>query len=151
MPAIRAHVVIALFMRCEKGRMNMASRINLRMTVLLACGLGIAAPAVAQNEPVVVYAEPQAGKTELVRFADLDLRSTAGTKRLAARVGGAIERVCEIDLGRDGLQDRGYYACADQAWSDVQPRIGQAILAAQSLAEAPSAAVTAIAVRAIAP
>lgn len=135
----------------------MATGTNLRMTAVVVCGLAaslaIGTPAaIAQDEPVVIQAEPQEARIERVKFADLDLNSERDALRLASRVGGAIERVCELDLGRDGLQDRGYYSCAGQAWNYAQPQIGKAIMAAQlaSLGGAPSAATTAIIVRAIA-
>ena len=140
----------------RKGRIKMATQHNLRMTAIVVCGLGaslaVATPsAIAQEQPVVIQGEPQEVRIEHVKFADLDLSSARDAKRLSARVGGAVERVCEIDLGRDGLQDKGYYRCAGLAWSDAQEQIGKAVMAAQlaSLDDAPAAVTTAIAVRAI--
>jgi UrcA family protein len=89
--------------------------------------IAIAVPALAQEPPVVVYGESSGVKTERVVFADLQLASLSDQTRLHHRVGGAIERVCDIDLGRDGLQDRGYYACADAAWGAAAPQIAEAI------------------------
>ena len=83
--------------------------------------------AAAQEPPVVVYGEAINAQTERVRFADLNLASGRDQSRLHNRVGGAIERVCGIDLGRDGLQDRGYYSCSDSAWSAAAPQIAEAI------------------------
>ena len=135
----------------------MATQHNLRMTAVVVCGLAaslvVATPsAIAQEQPVVVLGEPQEVRIERVGFADLDLSSTRDARRLSSRVGGAIERVCELDLGRDGLQDKGYYSCAGLAWSDAEAQIGKAVMAAQlaSLDDSPSAAITAITVRAIA-
>ncbi len=85
-----------------------------------------AAPGSAQ-EPVFVYGDALNSNVERVAFADLKLASLSGQKRLHRRVGGAIERVCDLDLGRDGLQDRGYYACADAAWGAAAPQIAEAI------------------------
>ena len=85
-----------------------------------------AAPASGQ-EPVVVYGEALDANSERVAFADLKLASLSGQKRRHQRVGGALERVCDIDLGRDGLQDRGYYSCADAAWGSAAPQIAEAI------------------------
>ena len=66
-----------------------------------------------------------------VRFADLNLRTMHDQIRLRHRVGGAIERVCDIDLGRDGLQDRGLMAApimpgAGRAADDPCPATGHA-------------------------
>ena len=88
-----------------------------------ACG----SPAVAQEPEFTVYGESMNAQIERVAFADLDLASARGQSSLNHRVGGAIERVCDIDLGRDGLQDRGYYACASNAWGSAAPQIAEAI------------------------
>jgi UrcA family protein len=86
-----------------------------------------AAPASSQETPVFVYGEALNANIERVDFADLKLASLSGQKRLHQRVNGAIERVCDLDLGRDGLQDRGYYACADSAWDGAAPQIAEAV------------------------
>ena len=104
---------------------------RLAPTVLAAllsgmAALAHAAPASAQ-QPVVVYGEALNANTERVAFADLRLASLSGQKRLHQRVGGAIERVCDLDVGRQGLQDRGYYSCADTAWAAAAPQIAEAI------------------------
>ena len=87
-----------------------------------------ASPAAAQEpEAVSVIGEVVNAQTERVPFADLDLADASAQKRLHHRVSGAIERVCQIDLGRDGLQDRGYYSCADAAWGAAAPQIAEAV------------------------
>jgi UrcA family protein len=88
-----------------------------------ACG----SPAFAQEPPVVVYGEASNAQSERVAFADLDLASARDQSRLHNRVNGAIERICDLDLGRDGLQDRGYYACATNAWGAAAPQIAEAV------------------------
>ena len=87
-----------------------------------------ATPAAAQEPPVVVYGEISGANIERVAFADLNLASLSDQKRLHNRVTGAIERVCDIDLGRDGLQDRGYYSCTEAAWGSAAPQIAEAIV-----------------------
>ena len=84
------------------------------------------APASAQVDPIAVYGEVQSVRAERVRFADLNLASSRDRIRLGNRVMGAIERVCDVDLGRDGLQDRGYYQCANSAWFRAVPQISYA-------------------------
>jgi UrcA family protein len=86
-----------------------------------------AAPVMAQEPPVVVYGETTGANTERVAFADLNLAKAQDQSRLHNRVNGAIERVCDIDLGRDGLQDRGFYSCANAAWGAAAPQIAEAI------------------------
>ena len=102
-------------------------------TVIAALLSGIVAfsacpsPALAQERQVTVFGEATNARSERVAFADLDLASARGQSNLNHRVGGAIERTCVIDLGRDGLQDRGYYACAANAWGAAAPQIAEAI------------------------
>jgi len=100
-------------------------------TVIAALLSGIVAfsscPATAQEPQVTVYGEAVNAKTELVAFAGIDLASARGQSSLHRRVDAAIERVCDLDLGRDGLQDRGYYACADKARDAAAPQIAEAI------------------------
>ncbi len=88
----------------------------------------VAQPASAQESEVFVYGEPIRANIVRVRFADLNLRIPRDRIRLHHRVGGVIERVCDVDLGRDGLQDRGYYACTNRAWGSAAPQIAQAIV-----------------------
>jgi UrcA family protein len=83
--------------------------------------------AVAQERPVVVQADPSIVKSERVSFASLDLNSQRGRKALHFRIAGAVERVCEKDLGRDGLQASDYYRCETGAWNRAQPHIDRAI------------------------
>jgi UrcA family protein len=106
----------------------MLIRQKLQLVAALASGLTaslflVAQPASAQESPVIVYGEPIHANTVRVHFADLNLRTVHDQVRLHHRVGGAIERVCDIDLGRDGLQDNGYYGCAYHAWGMAAPQI----------------------------
>jgi UrcA family protein len=96
------------------------------VAALLSGTLGYATPVSAQEAPVFVYGEAQPVKAERVHFADLNLARSRDRVRLGNRVQGAIERVCDIDLGRDGLQDRGYYQCTNAAWFRAVPQISYA-------------------------
>jgi UrcA family protein len=109
----------------------MLIRQKLRLVAAFASGVTASVflavqPASAQGADVNVYGEPVRANTVRVRFADLNLRTAHDQIRLYHRVGGAIERVCDIDLGRDGLQDRGYYACTYRAWGVASPQIARA-------------------------
>ena len=107
----------------------MQGRIPLTVIAALLSGMTLcyASPAAAQEPPVVVYGEAINAQTERVQFADLNLASARDQSRLHNRVGGAIERVCGIDLGRDGLQDRGFYSCSNAAWGAAAPQIAEVI------------------------
>lgn len=104
----------------------------------------------AEERPVIVHADQANIRTERVAFASLDLAAARDQSRLRHRVGAAVERVCLRDIGRDGLQDRGYDRCASSAWDGAAPQIADAIAKAQQLAlrGLPSIAATAITVSA---
>ena len=103
----------------------------------------------AQQKPVVVYAEPQEGvRSVRVSYADLDLSQRKHERKLNQRVAGAVQRVCLYE-DRRGLQDLGYYRCADGAWDDARPQIARAVTRAQEIALTgkSSIAATAITIR----
>lgn len=103
--------------------------------------------ATAQERPVTIYGEAANARTELVSFARLDLANARDQRRLKHRVGAAVERVCLRDIGRDGLQDRDYYACEDKAWNEAEPQIAAAVARSSDLALGGGAAIAATAIR----
>lgn len=114
----------------------------LAATVLLA-----PSSASAEESPVTIYAEPNALRTEMVSFARLDLAAERDRKRLQRKVGAAVERVCLRDIGRDGLQDRDFYACEDKAWDSASLQIASAVSRASNLALSGAAPIAATAIR----
>lgn len=110
------------------------------MTVAVLSGvtasLGLAAPSLAaQDKPVVVKAVPEEGlRTERVSYADLNLAESRDQRKLNLRVTGAVQRVCLFEDSRKGLQDRGYYSCASDAWDGANPQIAQAVARAREIA-----------------
>ena len=90
-------------------------------------------PAAAQDRPVFVYGESESTRTEHVKFADIDLATSAGAKKLQARVGGAVKRVCLFEP-EIRLQPSDYSACATDSRARAQPQIERAIARAQALA-----------------
>jgi UrcA family protein len=131
----------------------MTKRFAITHSATLAALLGAAllpATARAEDPPVIVKAEPENVRIERVSFAALDLSTAKGRKALHFRVGGAIQRVCLYELGRDGLQDRGYYSCETGAWERATPQIERAVAEAErfALGGAPTRLVGAITVSA---
>jgi UrcA family protein len=128
--------------------MFVSPQITRTATLLVAASASLVAPtmAYAQERPVVIYAEPSNVRTERVSFASLDLAKAADQKRLHFRVAGAVERVCLRDVGRDGLQDRGYYACESNAWGGAAPQIADAIARASEIAMTGSSSIAATAI-----
>lgn len=97
--------------------------------------IATAASAAGEDKPVVVYGEPQENtRTEHVSYADLDLSQRKDARKLNLRVNGAVKRVCLFENSRNGLQDNGYYSCADDAWDQARPQIAQAVDRATQLA-----------------
>lgn len=116
-------------------------------TIIAAMALLVPSSASAQQDPLFVYGEQSAVRTELVSFARLALAKKSDQKRLQRQVGAAVERVCLRDIGRDGLQDRDYYACEDKAWEAATPQIAAAVSRASNLALSGSAPIAATAIR----
>lgn len=132
--------------------MSVQSRIaNIAAALAALAATASLAPsaASAQERPVTIYGEASNARSELVSFAKLDLGNANDQRRLNRRVGAAVERVCLRDIGRDGLQDRGYYACEGKAWSDAAPQIASAIAQSGNLALSRAASLTAIRVSAL--
>lgn len=119
---------------------------TLRTAVMLSVALAAPSAALAENRPVVIHAEPDNFRSERVSFASLDLAKASDQKRLRGRVGGAVERVCLRDTGRDGLQDAGYFTCESNAWGRAEPQIANAITRAQQIAMTGSSTIAATAI-----
>ncbi|HXG81691.1 MAG TPA: UrcA family protein [Sphingomicrobium sp.] len=104
----------------------------------------------AQDQPVVVYAEPDENvRTERVSFGDLDLATVKGQRILLRRVGSAVNHVCPYGGDQIGVQQLGYRLCSDGAWQDARPQIAQAVARAKEIAMTgkSSIAATAITIR----
>lgn len=120
----------------------MLARSLIATTALLAAGA-----AIAQEAPVVVYAQPSDTLTERVSYADLNLGLTADQRILDRRVSSAVRRVCRFEPGLRGLSDNGYFRCAAASWSDARPQIGQAIARAREIALTGSSSIPAAPIR----
>ena len=117
----------------------MLARFNRKTAAVLSgvtASLLVAFPASAgQEKPVVVFAEPQENvRTERVSYADLDLVQLSDQRALNYRVASAVKRVCLFEDGYAGLQQRGYYSCANGAFEAAEPQIAQAIDRAKEIA-----------------
>ncbi|MCW3798024.1 UrcA family protein [Sphingomonas sp. BN140010] len=100
----------------------------MRSITLAAAALAasLAGTAVAQPASLLVVegGRPLAGNQRLVPYGDLQLTSAADRQVLHHRIGLAIADLC--DPSHFSVTDpQGPMACAKQAWTDVQPRVGQ--------------------------
>ncbi len=109
-------------------------RLSLSPLLGLAAIPALTAPASAGEKPVIVRADTHDLRVERISHASLNLTDARDLKSLNFRVAGAAQRVCQRDFGRDGLQDRGYYACEGRALSSAKSQIDEAVANAQRLA-----------------
>jgi len=114
----------------------MFTRLSKTAAVLsgVTASLMITTPANAQGRPVVVYGQGEYIPTERVSFADLNLATSGGERKLQARVSKAVDRVCQFGGGGIGLIDNGYVNCAFGAWKDARPKMALAIARARDIA-----------------
>lgn len=116
----------------------MLARFNRKTAAVLsgvtASLLVAAAASAAQQKPVVVYGGSENTRTERVSHADLNLADPNHQKKLNLRVTGAVKRVCLFEETQVGLQDLGYYSCANEAWDSAEPQIAQAVQRSKDIA-----------------
>jgi UrcA family protein len=116
----------------------MLARFNRKTAAVLsgvtASLLFAASASAAQQKPVVVYGESENTRTEHISYADLDLTNGDHQDRLNLRVTGAVKRVCLYENSHVGLQDFGFYSCANDAWDSAAPQIAQAVQRAKEIA-----------------
>jgi UrcA family protein len=147
---IRAHPFSHLpHRRLKNGRIEMFTRLSKIAAVLsgVTASLMIAAPANAQRGPVVVYGHGnQDVRTERVSYADLNLATQPGERKLFRRVSDAVKRVCLYRDGTIGLQSNGYTICADGAWDSANPQIAQAVQRAKDIAMTGKSSIAAAAI-----
>ena len=129
----------------------MFARFDLRKSTMVASGItaclvGAAPAALAQEKPVIVYAQPENTRTERVSYRDLDLAARAGERTLEQRVSGAVRRVCDYNGGSFDAVDRGYILCARGAWQGAQPQIDRAVARAHEIALNGSSSIAATAI-----
>ena len=128
----------------------MLARFNRKTAAVLSgvtASLLVAASAsAAQEQRVVIYGEPENVRTERVTYADLDLAERSDQRKLNVRVTGAVKRVCLFENNRSGLQDRGYYGCANGAWDGARPQIAQAVQRATDIAMTGQSSIAATAI-----
>lgn len=111
----------------------MSARGKMQAAAAFLSAVIVIQPAAAQERPVVVEGESEAARVAHVKFADLDLATRAGARRLESRVGGAVKRVCLFDP-EVRLQPSDYSECANDSWDRARPQIAQAIARSQALA-----------------
>lgn len=111
-----------------------------KYTLMAAVAAFLAGPAGAQP-PVVVIADEPPLPRERVSFADLDLDTAAGQKRLVWRIKGAASRVCD-DAGKTGFEVLVYRSCFKTAVKGGLRQMEQVLSARDSGSKLATAALT---------
>jgi UrcA family protein len=112
----------------------------MKFVFVAAAAVFLAGSAGAQA-PVVVIAEEPALPREKVSFADLNLDSDAGQKRLVWRIRGAAARVCD-DVGKTGLESLVFRGCFQTAVQDGTWQMERILTARESGASIAATALT---------
>jgi len=123
------------------NRRLLASAIGstLAATVLI----GTATEASARDIKVVAQRQGDI-QTERVSYADLDLTSNRGVRKLNARVDGAVSRVC---FGFDYIDSDTKANCRSYAWNGAKPQITLATKRAHEIASTGFSAIAPVAIR----
>jgi UrcA family protein len=100
--------------------------------VVLIGGMAGSAPARDHKDIKVIGRAPSAEiQTERVSYADLNLATPAGVRKLNGRVGGAVSRVCfAFDYVKTSIKAE----CNEAAWSGARPQMDRAIMRARQIA-----------------
>jgi hypothetical protein len=61
-------------------------------------------------------------------------------------VTGAVKRVCLFEETQVGMQDLGFYSCANDAWDSATPQIAQAVQRAKDIAMTGKSSIAATAI-----
>jgi UrcA family protein len=114
----------------------------------MAVLFGSAGLALAQGTTVLAPRADDA-LTERVSYADLNLASAAGRKRLEFRVDHAVGKVCPSGTDiREALEGR---SCAKAAWAGARPQMERAFARAIELASTGTTTIAPVAIAIIAP
>ena len=110
----------------------------------LASVVLVSAPVAAKEVTVRHRVLAQDRLTEIVSYADLDLASADGVKRLTTRVGSAVRNVCAPHLERPAIN--GYGECKSYAWNGARPQMDLAVARAQQIAQTGVSAIAPVAI-----
>jgi UrcA family protein len=110
----------------------------------LALPIAFSAPAAAKEVTVRHYLNTEDQLTRVVSYADLDLASANGVKRLTSRVSSAVRYVCAPHDNRATLN--AYGECKSYARNGAKPQMDLAIERAQQIAHNGVSAIAPVAI-----
>jgi UrcA family protein len=127
--------------------------------ILMMCAAGaittgellLMAPHASARQPIIVTAPlPEDLIVRHVSYADLNLASEVGVKRLNRRVGSAVKSLCNDATGGPNIRSLGtnieMIQCSVSAWNGARPQIDRAVRRAQEIAATGSSAIAAAAI-----
>jgi UrcA family protein len=123
------------------NRRRIASAIGGSLAVAVL--IGTASPAAARDVKVVAHRSSDI-QVERVSYADLDLTSKRGVRKLNARVDGAVSRVC---FAFDYIDSETKANCRSYAWNGAKPQIALATQRANELAQTGFSTIAPVAIR----
>ena len=112
-------------------------------SLAVAVLIGTATQASARDIKVVAHRQGDI-QVERVSYADLDLTSNRGVRKLNARVDGAVSRVC---FAFDYIDSETKANCRSYAWNGAKPQIALATQRAQELASTGFSSIAPVAIR----
>lgn len=107
----------------------------------------LGSPAHGKQRPVVVTAPALPDDdypTRRVSYADLNLATMAGEKRLHRRVSGAVRVVCFESVPSGTVYE--VDSCRRYAWRGAQPQIDRAVMRAREIASTGKSSIAATAI-----
>jgi UrcA family protein len=109
----------------------------------LALLAGSAGMALGKDTTVYAPRHDDDARTVRVGYADLNLASAEGRKRLTFRVGGAVDQVC--DTQGSGIDFEGQY-CAARAWNGARPQMERAFARAIEISQTGHSSIAPVAI-----
>ena len=97
--------------------------------------IAIEAPAVAQDEDIVVTRKLPPSRDRLVRavyIGDIDLKAEAGRAEMEKRVGQAVDFLCEVPSPIPGYEKAMTKPCREEAWASAKPQMEGALARANA-------------------
>jgi UrcA family protein len=111
---------------------------------VLALTVAMTVPVAAKEVTVRHRVISEDQLTRSVSYADLDLASPNGVKRLTTRVRSAVGYVCAPHLDR--VRASGYGECRSYAWKGARPQMDLAVQRAQQIAQNGVSAIAPVAI-----
>ena len=119
----------------------------LKHQMAVACAVAAASfsvPALAQSTVEVEGHRIDPENQRIVPYADLNLATVYGEKKLMSRIRFAVRDLCVEGINYSPIDAADVRLCRSQAWSSARPQLDRALAEARSVAGIPSGSRTAM-------